>query len=112
MRPRVFSSRETVSAKYSASYAGLTRVSIDLRKSLSKWMDCRVKPGNDEGTFVSRARCGILHAASQNRDRTKLGVRDGPGSAAHRSAKSYALRCVRGARASTPRPMADMANNA
>jgi hypothetical protein len=29
------------------SYAGLTRVSINLRKNLSKWMDCRVKPGND-----------------------------------------------------------------
>jgi hypothetical protein len=25
----------------------LTRASINLRKSLSKWMDCRVKPGND-----------------------------------------------------------------
>jgi uncharacterized protein YggE len=32
-----------------ASYAGLTRVSITLRKKLSKWMDGRVKPGNDEG---------------------------------------------------------------
>jgi hypothetical protein len=45
------------------------------------------------------------HAASQNRDRTKhrtvMGMtencaRYGPGSAAHRSAKCYALRCVRG----------------
>jgi hypothetical protein len=79
---------------------------------------------------VSRARCGILYAASQNRDRTKHGtvlaglvpaihvvlcalqkkdvdardkpghdevcVRYDPGSAAHRFAKSYALRCVRG----------------
>jgi hypothetical protein len=67
-------------ATYSASYAGLTRlrgrslfveakarVSITLRKSLTKRMDCRVKPGNDEN-LVSRARCGILHAASQNRD--------------------------------------------
>jgi len=26
---------------------GLTRASIPLRKSLSKAMDCRVKPGND-----------------------------------------------------------------
>jgi hypothetical protein len=26
----------------------LTRASIDLRKNLSKRMDCRVKPGNDE----------------------------------------------------------------
>src|SRR4051812_4934895 len=33
--------------RYSASYAGLTRVSITLRKSLEKRMDCRVKPGND-----------------------------------------------------------------
>jgi hypothetical protein len=49
----------------------------------------------------------FFSAASQNRDRTKGGVRDGPGSAAHRHsasktrvnalmAKSYALRCVRG----------------
>ncbi len=30
------------------SYAGLTRVSINLRKTLSKTMDCRVKPGNDD----------------------------------------------------------------
>ena len=30
-----------------ASYAGLTRVSILFEKSLSKGMDCRVKPGND-----------------------------------------------------------------
>jgi hypothetical protein len=35
-------------ATHTASYAGLTRVSITLRKSLSKRMDCRVKPGNDE----------------------------------------------------------------
>jgi hypothetical protein len=28
------------------SYAGLTRVSITLRKNLSKKMDCRVEPGN------------------------------------------------------------------
>jgi hypothetical protein len=32
-----------------SSYAGLTRVSIPLHKiAFSKWMDCRVKPGNDE----------------------------------------------------------------
>src|SRR5258707_945080 len=31
----------------SASCAGLTRASITLHKTLSKWMDCRVKPGND-----------------------------------------------------------------
>jgi hypothetical protein len=27
----------------------MTRASIMLRKSVSKRMDCRVKPGNDEG---------------------------------------------------------------
>jgi hypothetical protein len=31
-----------------ASYAGLTRLSIHLHKSLAKRMGCRVKPGNDE----------------------------------------------------------------
>src|SRR3954470_5404090 len=46
--------------------------------------------------LVSRSRCSVLHAASQNRDRTKHRPRYGPGSAAHRSAKCYALRCVRG----------------
>jgi hypothetical protein len=59
---------ERDAATYSASYAGLTRVSITLRKSLSKRMDCRVEPGNDGVSAVSRARCGIPHAASQNRD--------------------------------------------
>ena len=34
--------------KNAASCAGLTRASINLRKSLSKRMDCRVKPGNDD----------------------------------------------------------------
>jgi hypothetical protein len=30
------------------SYAGLTRLSIDLgKKRFSKWMDCRIKSGND-----------------------------------------------------------------
>jgi hypothetical protein len=37
----------------------------------------------------------FFSAASQNRDRTEDSVRDGPGSAAHRSAKSYALQRVR-----------------
>jgi hypothetical protein len=37
-----------------ASYAGLTRVSIILHKGLSKRMDCRVKPGNDECSFPGR----------------------------------------------------------
>ena len=48
---------------------------------------------------MSRTRCGILHAAPQSRDRTKLPALHDPGSAAHRFAKSYALRCVRGTRA-------------
>ncbi len=38
----------------------------------------------------------FFSAASQNRDRTKYRLRNDPGSAAHRFAKSYALRCVRG----------------
>jgi hypothetical protein len=36
-----------------ASYAGLTRVSITPCKSLTKKMDCRVKPGHDESGFVT-----------------------------------------------------------
>jgi hypothetical protein len=36
------------------SYAGLTRVSIDLReKRFQMKMGCRVKPGNDAGRFTS-----------------------------------------------------------
>jgi hypothetical protein len=31
-----------------ASYAGLTRVSIELQKTLAKEMDGRIKPGHDE----------------------------------------------------------------
>jgi hypothetical protein len=38
----------TVANAYPSSCAGLTRASIHLRKNLSKKMDCRVKPGNDE----------------------------------------------------------------
>jgi hypothetical protein len=41
-------------ATYTAPYAGLTRVSITLRKSLSKKMDCRIKPGNDEFSCPGR----------------------------------------------------------
>ena len=42
------------STSHTASYAGLTRVSITLHKTLSKRMDCRVKPGNDEKeTFMA-----------------------------------------------------------
>jgi hypothetical protein len=44
-----------VSATHSASYAGLTRVSITLQKSLSKKMDCRVEPGNDARSRVRDA---------------------------------------------------------
>jgi hypothetical protein len=33
-----------------ASYAGLTRVSVDLQESVSKQMDGRVKPGHDDST--------------------------------------------------------------
>jgi hypothetical protein len=39
------------------SYAGLTRVSIQLRKSLAKQMDCRVKPGNDGVVVAVSAAC-------------------------------------------------------
>jgi hypothetical protein len=46
---------EQDAATNSASYAGLTRVSITLRKSLSKRMDCRVKPGNDEWREFARS---------------------------------------------------------
>jgi hypothetical protein len=35
------------SIQITASYAGLTRVSIDLRETLSTRMDSRVKPGYD-----------------------------------------------------------------
>jgi len=56
---------EPDAATYTASYAGLTRVSITLRKSLSKWMDCRVKPGNDEKWIASslRSRNDVATAA-------------------------------------------------
>jgi hypothetical protein len=33
----------------SSSCAGLTRASIFFARSLTKWMDCRVKSGNDSG---------------------------------------------------------------
>ena len=45
---------------------------------------------------ASRARCGILHALRRAGTVPNAGVRYGPGSAAHRSAKCYALRGVRG----------------
>jgi hypothetical protein len=37
-----------------ASYAGLTRVSIHLHKSLSKKMDGRIKSGHDGSTYQTR----------------------------------------------------------
>src|SRR3954469_9823200 len=42
--------------KQQASCAGLTRASITLRKTLSKKMDCRVKPGNDAGREIPRTK--------------------------------------------------------
>jgi hypothetical protein len=56
-------------------------------------VDCRVKPVNDESYLVSRARCGILYAASQNRDPGYNRKKPGP---RHRFAKGYAARYVRG----------------
>jgi hypothetical protein len=47
-------------SQHTASYAGLTRVSITLRKSLSKRMDCRVKPGNDEKLTCSGAAKAVI----------------------------------------------------
>ena len=51
---------------------------------------------------VSRTRCGILHAASQSRDRTNARVRNGPGSAAHRVAR--AARCAASGDTAIPAP--------
>ena len=39
-----------------ASCAGLTRASIFYPRSLTKWMDCRVKPGNDSGVCACAPR--------------------------------------------------------
>ena len=49
-------------------------------------------PGRGAAFFMPLRRAGTV---------PNTGVRYGPGSAAHRSAKSYALRCVRGTRANT-----------
>jgi hypothetical protein len=53
---------------HSSSYAGLTRVSIILRKDSCEegWIAASSPAMTPE--IVSRSRCGILHAASQNRD--------------------------------------------
>jgi hypothetical protein len=49
-------------ATSTASYAGLTRVSIDLHKSIFRSaMDCRVKPGNDAELY-SAACCATVGA--------------------------------------------------
>jgi hypothetical protein len=55
---------------YTASYAGLTRVSITLReKGLAKKMDCRVKPGNDVGRFCLRCSNLLSMISSKKRPR-------------------------------------------
>jgi hypothetical protein len=58
-------------------------------------MDCRVKPGNDGRTCPGRGAAffTLLRRAGTV---SNTGARYGPGSAAQRFAKSYALRCVRG----------------
>src|SRR4051794_21058482 len=60
-----------------SSCAGLTRASIHLRKSLSKKMDCRVKPGNDgsvRGT-VPALRSSVKNAAARPGHASRLAVR-------------------------------------
>src|SRR3954452_9196256 len=60
-------------------------------------MDARVRSGGIGGEpLVSRARCSVLHAASQNRDRTKHRRSLRPRLCSAPLRKSYALRCVRG----------------
>src|SRR6201991_4561154 len=46
--------------------------------------------GDVTGSTCPGARCSVLHAASQNRDRPKRGVFDGPGSAVHHAEKRRA----------------------
>src|SRR4051794_39778399 len=84
----------------------LIRASIILRKTFSNEMDCRVKPGNDERTLVSRTRCGILHAAPQSRDRTKhrRSLRPRLCSAPRREERRAALRPGHGASPEQRRP--------
>jgi hypothetical protein len=46
---------DMVHRQLQSSYAGLTRVSIELRKKhFVRMMGCRVKPGNDELASSSR----------------------------------------------------------
>jgi hypothetical protein len=47
-----------------SSCAGLTRASIFFARSLTKWMDCRVKPGNDGGVAI----CSICAAPGSERN--------------------------------------------
>jgi hypothetical protein len=63
---------------FSASCAGLTRASIHLRKSLSKKMDCRVKPGNDEACRVKPGNDGSCRVKPGNDDGGRPG-NDGAG---------------------------------
>jgi hypothetical protein len=56
-------------------------------------MDCRVKPGNDGPRFPDAMQHEVLRRAGIV---PNAGALYAPGSAAHR----YALRCVRGTRAS------------
>ena len=94
-------------ATYSSSYAGLTRVSITLRRSFLKRMDCRVKPGNDEFLRVPGALRHSSCGCAEPGPCQTPGVRYMPASAAHRHgasktrvnalmAKCFAPRRVRG----------------
>jgi hypothetical protein len=58
----------------------------------------------DSNFFVSRTRCGIVHAAPQSRDRTKHRRSLRPRLCSAPLRKGYALRCVRGTdfRGATP----------
>jgi hypothetical protein len=75
---------------------GLTRVSIDLRRSLAKTMDCRVKPGNDESERQGRA-----HVPDAVQRPSLCAAEPGPTSPHKRSAPDQqrtasALRSIRG----------------
>jgi hypothetical protein len=88
---------------HTASYAGLTRVSITLReKSLAKWMDCRVKPGNDELEAIvpCPGRDAALFALLRRTGTPVLLKKAEPRLCSAPLRKCYALRCVRGTRGS------------
>src|SRR3984893_16304569 len=64
------------------SYAGLTRVSINLEKSLAKKMDGRVEPGPDDFTFPNATqqktrRCRRLSLLHQHREKLMRGFQGG-----------------------------------